>query len=109
MVFTFGFDVPVVEILLVSTIVILVTLGFLFYYVKRILSIIEKLEKHLGSHVAKDKPEFARIEKYVREHLGRGFSEKELREHLQSQGWENLTISEVLKKIKEENERDLRR
>ena len=109
MVFVFGFDVPVIEILLISTIVILITLGFLFYYVRRILSSIEALEKHLGAHVEKDKPEFIRIEKYVRYHLGRGLSEKKIREHLQSQGWEGLVINEVLKKIKEEKETDLRR
>ncbi len=98
MVFVFGFDVPVIEILLVSTIVILITLGFLFYYVRRILSSIEKLEKHLGAHVEKDKPEFIRIEKYVREHLSRGLSEKKIREHLLNQGWEGLVVNEAIRK-----------
>lgn len=103
MVFVFGFDVPVIEILLVSTVVILITLVFLAYYIRRILQSIKNLEKHLGAHVEKDKPNFIRIEKYVREHLGKGLSEKKIREHLQSQGWENLIISEVFNKIKEES------
>ncbi|MEM4248006.1 MAG: hypothetical protein QXH80_01955, partial [Candidatus Nanoarchaeia archaeon] len=102
MVFVFGFDVPVIEILLVSTIVILVTLCFLFYYVRRILQSVERLEEHLGAHVEQDKPEFIRIERWVREHLRRGISEKKIREHLQSQGWENLVINEALKKVKGE-------
>jgi hypothetical protein len=105
MVFVFGFDVPVIEILLVSTIVILITLGCLFYYVRRILFSIEQLEKHLGIHAFGQMPvERARIrlEAYIKKLKREGETEKQIRQNLIELGWESMVVNAVLWKLKEE-------
>jgi hypothetical protein len=105
MVFVFGFDVPVIEILLVSTVVILITLVFLAYYIKKILFSLEQLEKHLGIHAFQQMPgERARVrlEAYIKYLQGEGKTETQIRQDLLKLGWESMVVNAVLWKLKEE-------
>ncbi len=108
MVFVFGYDVPLIEILLIFTVAMIAALFILIYYVAKIFDFLvrmdkdlARLEKHVGAHVDLTEPKFARLKMYVQQLLLKGLGEKEIRERLLSAGWESLIINEVFEKIKE--------
>jgi len=112
MVFIFGFDVPVIEILLLATIVVLIAIAFLFYYMRKIIEYLirmeyglQQLERHLGIHAFQQMPgEHARVrlESYIVKLKEKGMSDKQIRAHLVNHGWEAMVVNAIMWKQKEE-------
>ncbi|MFO7872660.1 MAG: hypothetical protein R6U26_03410 [Candidatus Undinarchaeales archaeon] len=58
----------------------------------------------IGKYFTQEEPEFTELEKYINEHLDKGFSETEIEEQLKEFNWDSDKISLAFSRVREKRE-----
>ena len=110
MVYVFGLNVPLLEILLIFLILLAVGLALIWVELKRLRdllmeerSVVHQFEKDLVRFEADEgKTHNNQLESYIKSALGRGASPDEIEKVLKGRGWSKDVIEKVLNSVVEE-------
>ena len=96
MVYVFGIDIPLMELILVYSFLALYVLLLVFWELKK-LSRLVKIEK--GDIQLIESQESSAINDYIKLALQSGYSKSEIRGKLMEQGWDKKKINQLLMKL----------
>ncbi len=112
MVYVFGLNIPIVEILLILLVLLAVGLGLVWIELKKLRKllsmergVLNQFEQDLNRFESnKGKEHDHELESYVKTALGRGASPEEIKQVLQKRGWDEQTINQVFQSVREKQQ-----